>query len=138
MTTPVDLDDRPAPGTSVVALVGNLRGRSLVAATVVAVLLTLGALAIAERVWLGTWPLAKYPDTLHYCGFRYSRQSEGAAARLYPAFMFNAPLVSSRQVFADQPKGSHVGDTPQCSSFLYVKSSASKFIVYAHRPPSGG
>jgi hypothetical protein len=128
MTTPVDLDDRPAPGTSVVALVGNLRGRSLVAATVVAVLLTLGALAIAERVWLGTWPLAKYPDTLHYCGFRYSRQSEGAAARLYPAFMF----------IADQPKGSHVGDTPQCSSFLYVKSSASKFIVYAHRPPSGG
>jgi hypothetical protein len=109
-----------------------------VAATVVAVLLTLGALAIAERVWLGTWPLAKYPDTLQYCGFRYSRQSEGGAGRLYPAFVFNAPLVSSRQVFADQPKGSHVGDTPQCSSFLYVKSGASKFIVYAHRPPSGG
>jgi hypothetical protein len=136
MTTPVDLDDRPAPGTSVVDLVRNLRGRSIVAAVVVAVLLTFAAFAIAERVWLGTWPLAKYPDALHYCGFSYRRQGEQATPlHLYPAFVFKAPLVSSRQVFADTPKGSHVGDTPQCSAFLYLKSGASKVLVYAHHFP---
>jgi hypothetical protein len=135
MTAPVDLDDRPPPGTSVVDAVRNLRGRSLVAAVVVAVLLTIGALAVVERVWLGTWPLVNYPETLHYCGFSYDRQGEQLAPeRLYPAFVFKAPLVSSRQVFADQPKGSHVGDTPACTSALWVKSGASKAVFYTGGP----
>ena len=78
-----------------------------------------------------------------YCARTFNRLKEGAVPRfydrdrneevpepLYAAFTYRAPLVPSHPVFADTAKGDHVGASPACASFLFIKTTANRVIMY--------
>jgi hypothetical protein len=97
--------------------------------------LLLGAASLFIRVRYATWPLAKYPVALQYCDRRYNRvndqrQNGRVWEPMYAAFTYRAPLVPSHLVYADTAKGERFGDSPACAGFLFIKTSASRVIVY--------
>jgi hypothetical protein len=113
-----------------------VRSRALAATVLVLGLaLTLGAGSLFIRVRYASWPLAGYPNALHYCDRTYNRfddreQNKEVTEPMYAAFTYHAPLVPSHLVFADTAKGDHFGDSPACAGFLFIKTNASRVIIY--------
>jgi hypothetical protein len=121
------------------------RSRTVVTSVLVifGLALVLGAGSLFIRWRYGTWPLAEYPSAMHYCDRTFNRLKEAPVPRLYDrdqnkevpepiyaAFTYHAPLVPSHAVFADTAKGDHVGDSPACASFLFIKTTANRVIIY--------
>jgi hypothetical protein len=151
---PASLADPPTTETSPRGWFNDLSGKrravvlSIVAITGLAAVFGLGSLFMRWRY--GTWPWAKYPSAMHYCGATYNRTNTTAVPRvfnrdlgeevaepIYPVFTYDAPLVSSHAVFADTARGDHVGDSTECASFLFIKTTPRHVLAYRIDDTSG-
>jgi hypothetical protein len=109
------------------------RGRiAFAGATVVVILvMVLGAASVFWRYQYGTWPWSGYPSELSYCNRIYGQvREERVTQPIYAAFEYDAPLVPSHAVFADLAKGDHVGDSPACAGFLFIRMGPDRAVVY--------
>jgi hypothetical protein len=107
-----------------------MRTRALVA-TMLAVLGLALAGSLFIRLRYAAWPFAGYPYALHYCDRTYNRgPNKEVTERMHAAFTYHAPLVPSHLVYADTAKGDHFGDSPACAGFLFIKTNASRVIIY--------